>query len=160
MPTWTLRPGESVEGGFFNQGEACTAASRTLVHRDVYDEVVKQVGAAVASLSSATVPIRQERTSVRYVTQAQQSRVLDYLRIGREEGARIAAQADLPTDPELANSFFVPPTLFADVNPDMQVAQEEIFGPVVSVIPFDDEAEAIQIANGTPTWPCGRRLHP
>jgi acyl-CoA reductase-like NAD-dependent aldehyde dehydrogenase len=138
-----------VEGGFFNQGEACTAASRALVHRDVYEEVVKRVGAAVAKfvVGNGADP----RTHVGpLVTQAQQKRVLDYLRIGQEEGARIAARADLPTDPELANGFFVPPTLFVDVKPDMRIAQEEIFGPVVSMIPFDDEAAAVQIANGTP----------
>jgi acyl-CoA reductase-like NAD-dependent aldehyde dehydrogenase len=138
-----------VEGGFFNQGEACTAASRVLVHRDVYGEVVKRVGAAVAKLVVGNGA--DPRTHVGpLVTQAQQKRVLDYLRIGQDEGARIAAQADLPTDPGLANGFFVPPTLFVDVNPDMRVAREEIFGPVVSVIPFDDEAEAVEIANGTP----------
>jgi len=138
-----------VEGGFFNQGEACTAASRALVHRDVYDEVVKRVGAAVAKLVVGDGG--DPRTHVGpLVTQAQQKRALDYLRVGQEEGARIAAQAELPTDPELANGFFVPPTLFVDVNPQMRVAQEEIFGPVVSVIPFDEEAEAVEIANGTP----------
>jgi acyl-CoA reductase-like NAD-dependent aldehyde dehydrogenase len=138
-----------VEGGFFNQGEACTAASRALVHRDVYDAVAKRVGAAVARLVVGNGA--DPRTHVGpLVTQAQQQRVLDYVRIGQEEGARIAAQADLPTDPELANGFFVPPTLFVDVHPQMRVAQEEIFGPVVSMIPFDDETEAVQIANGTP----------
>jgi acyl-CoA reductase-like NAD-dependent aldehyde dehydrogenase len=137
-----------VEGGYFNQGEACTAASRALVHRDVYDAVVQRVGNAVERLVVGHGA--DPRTHVGpLVTKAQQQRVLGYLEIARQEGARVAAQAGLPTDPELANGFFVPPTLLVDVTPLMRIAREEIFGPVVSVIPFDDEAEAITIANGT-----------
>ena len=83
------------------------------------------------------------------VTAAQQKRVLDYLDIGVAEGARIAAQAPLPSDPRLANGFYVPPILLTDVSPDMRVATEEIFGPVVTLIPFSDEDEAVRIANGT-----------
>ena len=67
------------------------------------------------------------------VTAAQQKRVLDYLDIGVAEGARILAQAPLPDDPRLANGFYVPPTLLTDVTPDMRVATEEIFGPVVAL---------------------------
>jgi acyl-CoA reductase-like NAD-dependent aldehyde dehydrogenase len=83
------------------------------------------------------------------VTRAQQQRVLGYLDIGVDEGARIAAQAALPDDPRLADGFYVAPTVLADVTPDMRVATEEIFGPVVSVIRFADEEEAVRIANGT-----------
>ena len=83
------------------------------------------------------------------VTAAQQHRVLDYLDIGVAEGARIAAQAPLPDDPELADGFYVAPTLLTDVTPDMRVAREEIFGPVVALIRFADEDEAVRIANGT-----------
>jgi acyl-CoA reductase-like NAD-dependent aldehyde dehydrogenase len=75
--------------------------------------------------------------------------VLDYLDIGVAEGARIAAQAPLPDDPRLAQGFFVAPTVLTDVTPTMRVATEEIFGPVVTLIPFGDEDEAIRIANGT-----------
>ena len=84
------------------------------------------------------------------VTRAQQKRVLGYLDIGVAEGARIAAQAPLPDDPRLADGFYVAPTVLTDVTPGMRVAKEEIFGPVVTLIPFTDEDEAVRIANGTP----------
>ncbi|MGW3283456.1 aldehyde dehydrogenase family protein [Streptomyces sp. NPDC001002] len=137
-----------VEGGFFNQGEACTAASRVLVHRDIQDALAERVAKAVARLVVGDGA--DERTHVGpLVTRAQQERVLGYLRIGEHEGALVAARAQLPDDPALAGGFFVPPTLFTGVTPDMRIAQEEIFGPVVSMIAFDDEEEAIEIANGT-----------
>ena len=81
------------------------------------------------------------------VTRAQQQKVLDYIRIGVEEGASIVAQGALPDDPQLANGFYFSPTLFDGVTRDMRIAQEEIFGPVVSVITFDTEDEALAIAN-------------
>ncbi|MFJ6572262.1 aldehyde dehydrogenase family protein [Streptomyces sp. NPDC091292] len=138
----------AVEGGFFNQGEACTAASRLLVHRSVHDEVVDRLARAVAELRvgrglDATTHVGP------LVTRAQQRRVLDYIDIGVREGAKITAQAQLPADPDLAGGFYVAPTLFTGVRPDMRIAKEEIFGPVVSVIPFADESEAVEIANGT-----------
>ncbi|MFE2040870.1 aldehyde dehydrogenase family protein [Streptomyces sp. NPDC059477] len=138
----------AVEGGYFNQGEACTAASRLLVHRPVHDEVVERLGRAVARLKVGRG--LDEATHVGpLVTRAQQRRVLDYIGVGVREGAKIIAQAALPTDPDLADGFYVPPTLLTAVRPDMRVAREEIFGPVVCVIPFDGESEAIEIANGT-----------
>lgn len=73
--------------------------------------------------------------------------VLDYIEIGRAEGATLAAQAPLPSDPRLAGGSYIPPTLFVDVAPEMRIAREEIFGPVVALIPFADEAEAVRIAN-------------
>jgi acyl-CoA reductase-like NAD-dependent aldehyde dehydrogenase len=81
------------------------------------------------------------------VTRAQQQRVLDYIRIGQEEGARLVAQAPLPEDERLRDGYWVAPTLFADVTPDMRIAREEIFGPVTCVMPFDDIEEAIRVAN-------------
>jgi acyl-CoA reductase-like NAD-dependent aldehyde dehydrogenase len=84
------------------------------------------------------------------VTRKQQKQVLDYLRIGVAEGARIAAQAPLPDDPRLADGFYVAPTVLTDVTPAMRVARDEIFGPVVTLIPFTDEDEAVRIANATP----------
>lgn len=138
----------AVEGGFFNQGEACTAGSRVLVHRPIYDEVVERLGKAIGRLRVG--PGMDEATHVGpMVTAAQQQRVLEYLEIGKAEGARLVAQAPVPDDPELAGGFWAPPTLFADVTPQMRIAQEEIFGPVAVVIPFDTEEEAVEIANGT-----------
>ncbi|MEV8376395.1 aldehyde dehydrogenase family protein [Kribbella sp. NPDC056861] len=138
----------ALEGGYFNQGEACTAASRLLVHRSVHDEVVERLSRAVAGLRVGR-GVDPATHLGPLVTAAQQRRVLDYLEIGRGEGAVVAAQAALPVDPELAGGFYVAPTLLTAVTPDMRVAREEIFGPVVCVIPFDEEAEAVAIANNT-----------
>ncbi|WTL55946.1 aldehyde dehydrogenase family protein [Nocardia sp. NBC_01499] len=84
------------------------------------------------------------------VTSRQRQRVLDYLDIGSAEGAVLAAQADLPRDPTLSDGYFVRPTLLTEVTPDMRVANEEIFGPVVTMIRFSTEEQAVRIANGTP----------
>ncbi len=138
----------AVAGGYFNAGQACTAASRLLVQRGVHDELVARLTAAVSRLRVG--PGSDPATHVGpVVTRAQQRRVLDYLDIGVAEGATIAAQAGLPQNADLAGGFWVAPTLFTDVTPDMRIAVEEIFGPVVVVIPFDTEAEAVEIANGT-----------
>ncbi|MGB9302755.1 MAG: aldehyde dehydrogenase family protein [Mycobacterium sp.] len=138
----------AVDGGFFNQGEACTASSRILLQDNIYDEFCGKLANAVKRLRVGDGA--DPATDVGpLVTAAQQQRVLDYLDIGVAEGARIAAQAPLPTDPALAQGFYVAPTVLTDVTPDMRVATEEIFGPVVTLLRFTDEDEAVRIANGT-----------
>jgi betaine-aldehyde dehydrogenase len=138
----------AIDGGFFNQGEACTASSRILLQDSIYDEFTGKLCAAVGRLKVGDGADPDTDVGP-LVTRAQQQRVLGYLDIGVAEGARIAAQAALPDDPRLADGFYVAPTVLADVTPDMRVATEEIFGPVVSVIRFADEDEAVRIANGT-----------
>jgi acyl-CoA reductase-like NAD-dependent aldehyde dehydrogenase len=81
------------------------------------------------------------------VTKVQQDKVNNYIEIGKQEGATVAAQAELPSDPALAHGFFAAPTLLSNVTADMRVANEEIFGPVVTVNVFDTEEEAVEIAN-------------
>ena len=138
----------AIEGGFFNKGEACTASSRLLVHRAVHDELVARLAAAVERIRVGDGS--NDGTHVGpMITSAHQQRVLDYIAIGVAEGAEIVAQAPLPTPPRLADGYFVPPTVFTGVTPEMRVAKEEIFGPVVCVIPFDDEEDAVRIANDT-----------
>jgi betaine-aldehyde dehydrogenase len=139
----------AVDGGFFNQGEACTASSRILVQDSIYAEFEEKLCAAVTRLRVGDGA--DPGTDVGpLVTRAQQKQVLDYLKIGVAEGARIAAQAPLPDDPRLADGFYVPPTVLTNVTPRMRVAREEIFGPVVALIPFTDDDEAVRIANSTP----------
>lgn len=138
----------AIDGGFFNQGEACTAASRILLHHSIFDRFSARLCAAVQRLKVGD-GADPETDVGPLVTQAQQRRVLDYLDIGVTEGAHIAAQAPLPDDSRLADGFYVPPTVLTDVTPQMRVATEEIFGPVVALIPFADEADAVRIANGT-----------
>jgi acyl-CoA reductase-like NAD-dependent aldehyde dehydrogenase len=139
----------AVDGGFFNQGEACTASSRILVQDTIYDEFAAKLCKAVKRLrvgdgADPTTDVGP------LVTRAQQKQVLDYLKLGVAEGAHIAAQAALPDDPRLADGFYVAPTVLTDVTPRMRIAREEIFGPVVTLIPFTDESEAVRIANSTP----------
>jgi acyl-CoA reductase-like NAD-dependent aldehyde dehydrogenase len=139
----------AIEGGFFNQGEACTAASRILVHRSVHDEVVARLSTAVSRLQVGDG--RDPGIHVGpMITAEHRRRVLDYIDVGVAEGATVAARAPLPSDPRLAGGYFVAPTMFTGVTPSMRIAQEEIFGPVICVMPFDTEEEAVEIANGTP----------
>lgn len=135
-----------IEAGYYNQGQACTAGSRVLVHRSLYKRLLSRLAPAVERLRVGA-GMSPETHVGPLVTRRQQQKVLDYIRIGVEEGAVVAAQAPLPTDPALAGGFFVRPTLLADVRRDMRVAREEIFGPVVCLLPFDDVDEAVSIAN-------------
>jgi len=137
---------DALEGGWFNKGEACTAASRMLVQRGLHDTFVARLAAGVRALKVGDGADSATHVGPS-VSKAQQARVLEYIRVGQEEGARIEAQASLPDDPRLANGCYVPPTLFTGVTHDMRIAREEIFGPVVTVIVFDTEDEAVSIAN-------------
>jgi acyl-CoA reductase-like NAD-dependent aldehyde dehydrogenase len=138
----------AIDGGFFNQGEACTASSRILLQDNIFESFTAKFTAAVRRLKVGDGAAPGTDVGP-LVTRAQQQRVLNYLDIGVTEGARIAAQAPLPEDPRLADGYYVAPTVFTDVAPEMRVAKEEIFGPVVTLIPFADEDEAVRIANGT-----------
>ncbi len=127
-----------------NNGEACVAQTRILAPRSRYDEVVDAVAEAVkgttvgdpADPSIAVGPLVAER---------QRERVLGYIEKGRSEGAKLAAGGGRPAG--LDKGWFVEPTLFVDVDNKMTIAQEEIFGPVLSVLAYDDEADAVRIAN-------------
>lgn len=117
-----------------------------LVHRSIHDQFVARLATGVRRLVVGNGA--DEATHVGpLVTQTQQKRVLDYLKIAAEEGATVAAEAKLPTDPALANGFYVAPTLLTGVTRTMRVAKEEIFGPVVTVTAFDTHEEAIDIVN-------------
>src|ERR1700728_2607229 len=131
-------------GIFFNAGQVCSAGSRILVHADVYDEVVARLAERARHVRLGDP--REAATSMGpVVSETQMERVLGYIDIGRREGARVVAGGARHG----RTGYFVSPTVFADVNPDMRIAQEEIFGPVAAVIRFTDEEEALRIANGT-----------
>ncbi|MFD7977878.1 aldehyde dehydrogenase family protein [Streptomyces sp. NPDC059071] len=122
-----------------NSGQTCSAWTRMLVHADQYEEAVELAAAAVAKY------VPGERVGP-LVNARQRDRVRGYIEKGIAEGARlVAGGADAPRD----TGYYVSPTVFADVTPDMTIAQEEIFGPVVSIIRYEDEADALAIANGT-----------
>jgi acyl-CoA reductase-like NAD-dependent aldehyde dehydrogenase len=138
----------AIEGMFYNQGEACTSTARLLVHASRHDEFLERFAAATRQLVVGDG--LDPRTDIgAMVDSRQQQRVLGYLRTGLDEGARIAAQGAVPTDPRLAGGYWVAPTVLAGVTADMTVAQEEIFGPVACVIRYETEDEAVAIANGT-----------
>lgn len=134
----------AASGIFFNSGQVCSAGSRVLVHDDIYDEVVAGLAARADRLRLGD-PQDDGTQMGPVVSQTQMDRVLDYVRIGQEEGARLVTGGARHG----TKGAFVQPTVFADVTPEMRIAREEIFGPVVSVIRFSDEDEALAIANGT-----------
>lgn len=139
----------AIEGAFFNQGEACTAASRLLVDEKVHDEFVERFSALVRRLRVGAGG--DPRTHVGpMVTAAHQKKVQAAIDRAVAEGATVAATAPVPDDRTLVGGFWVAPTAFTDVTPSMQVVQEEIFGPVTVVLPFSDEAQAVDLANDTP----------
>jgi NAD-dependent aldehyde dehydrogenases len=139
----------AVEGAFFNGGEACTAASRLLVHERVHDAFVEQVAGAVRRLRVG--PGMAAGTHVGpMVTAAHRDRVQAHVDAAVAAGANVAATASVPEDPALAGGYWVAPTLLTDVTPDMAIARDEVFGPVTAVLAFADEDEAVALANDTP----------
>jgi aldehyde dehydrogenase (NAD+) len=135
-----------VNAGIQNAGQTCSAASRILVERPVYDTVLARMAERYRALRVG--PARDDPDVGPLISRRQQGIVQGYLALVRDSGLRIAAQATLPAGLP-PGGFWVAPTLVADVPPGHRIAQEEIFGPVQALIPFDGEAEALSIANGT-----------
>jgi aldehyde dehydrogenase (NAD+) len=136
-----------IQAGFMNSGQACVAGTRILVPQSRKAEMEQALAQAVAAVRSGDP--RDSATEVGpMVSEKQWQRVQGYIRKGTEEGARLLAGGE--GRPEgTQDGWFVRPTLFADVHNQMAIAREEIFGPVLCVIPYRDEAEAIAIANDT-----------
>ncbi|RZL89007.1 MAG: aldehyde dehydrogenase family protein [Variovorax sp.] len=134
---------------FANSGQLCCAGSRLLVERSVHDDFVERVAEVGRSLKvgDSLDPLTQIGP---LVSRKQLDRVCGYLAAGAREGATAISGGQRCADEALASGFFVPPTVFAGVHNGMSIAREEIFGPVVSAIPFDDMDEALAIANDTP----------
>ncbi|HEX6353730.1 aldehyde dehydrogenase family protein [Actinophytocola sp.] len=128
-------------------GQACVAHTRALVHRDVYDQFL---GAAqmMAGAVNYGDPFELSTTASALINGRQLDRVLGFIERGRESGARLVCGGER-ADGDLAAGNFVQPTIFADVDNSMEIAREEVFGPVLTVIPFTDEDEAVRIANDT-----------
>ena len=131
-------------GIFFNAGQVCSAGSRVLVHADIYDEVVERLVARATSIRLGD-PRDAGTTMGPLVSQVQMQRVLDYIEIGKREGARLVTGGARVGD----RGYFVSPTVFSNVEHQMRISQEEIFGPVAAVLRFSSEDEAIRMANGT-----------
>ena len=140
---------ESPYSVFDNCGQDCCARSRILVERSVHDQVVELFAAATRKVKVGNP--EDEATEVgTLVSFKQRDRVRDYIEIGLGEGATLVVGGDAPDDAALAGGAYLMPAVFDGVDNDMRIAREEIFGPVVSIIPFDTEEEAIRLANATP----------
>jgi acyl-CoA reductase-like NAD-dependent aldehyde dehydrogenase len=135
-------------GIFANKGEICNAGSRVLVHESAYDGFV---GALAERARRMVVgdPLDPATEMGSQIGPRQLETILGYVRAGEEEGAKLLAGGERDVEGAKAKGSFVKPTVFADVTPGMRIAQEEIFGPVLSCLRFGDDAEALAIANGT-----------
>ena len=133
---------------FIASGQTCVQGSRLLVHRSIHDEVVSELVRRTREIRLGDPQLETTQMGP-LVSSRQRERVEEYVRIGIEEGAHLAYGGVRPECPSLAAGYYFLPTIFTNVSPQMRIAQEEIFGPVVCVIPFETEQEAIAIANGT-----------
>jgi acyl-CoA reductase-like NAD-dependent aldehyde dehydrogenase len=129
---------------FMNNGQACVAQTRILAPASKYDEIAERLVAAIGGLTVGD-PLDEATKIGPLVAQRQQKRSLDYIRIGQDEGAKVLTGGGVPS--ACKTGWYVEPTLFGAVDNRMRVAREEIFGPVVGLIPYTDEAEALRIAN-------------
>jgi betaine-aldehyde dehydrogenase len=129
------------------QGQSCGSTSRLLVHRSLHAELVRRLAERMDALRAGQPDDDATETGA-IVHRRQYEKVLSYVELGRAEGARVVVGGGPAGDPALAGGLFLRPTLFDDVLPASRLAQEEIFGPVLAVIPFDTYEEALEIANG------------
>jgi betaine-aldehyde dehydrogenase len=145
---WEAAVEGAVFGVFVNQGEVCSAGSRILVEKSIHSKFLDAIVEKARSIRLGDPMDRATRMGP-LVTRAHRERVLGYVQEGRREGARLVLGGSAPGGAFEAGAY-LEPTIFDEVGPDMTIAQEEIFGPVVGVLPFENEAEAVRIANATP----------
>jgi acyl-CoA reductase-like NAD-dependent aldehyde dehydrogenase len=135
----------SCNGIFWNQGEICSAGSRVLVEKRIYDDALNAMVDHARKIKLGNQ--LDEDTTMGPIVSADQKKTIDeYIEVGKGE-AKMVVQGDVPSDPALAGGYWVAPTIFADVDNDVRIAREEIFGPVMAVIPFESTEEAVRIAN-------------
>jgi betaine-aldehyde dehydrogenase len=131
-----------------NTGQDCCARSRLLLQRPIYDQFLAQLTAQFKSLKLG-LPEDETTEIGALISLEQRDHVRQYIDIGRAEGATLVCGGEIPTSSELARGAYLQPAIFTDVQPQMRIAQEEIFGPVLCVIPFETEEEAVTIANNS-----------
>lgn len=141
-------------GAFVGAGQTCICASRHLVQRKIYDEFVQRLAAKAKGLRIGD-PAEAQTQLGPVISERQRQRVLSFVEAGLAEGAKLVAGGRIPDAARLGNAaltkgFFVEPTVFAGVTPSMRIAREEVFGPFTVVLPFEDEEEAVRIANDSP----------
>jgi betaine-aldehyde dehydrogenase len=136
-------------GNFYSTGQVCSNGTRVFVQRSVYDEFVRRAAVRAQRIVIGD-PLDEATQMGPLVSEAQFDKVMEYLRIGRvDDGARLVSGGRAAAVDGLAGGWFVEPTIFAEVTDTMRIAQEEIFGPVMCVLPFDDEDEVVARANAT-----------
>jgi betaine-aldehyde dehydrogenase len=128
------------------QGQSCSSTSRVFVHASLHGPVVEELVRQAETLPVGMPWIDKNEVGP-IVSQRQFDRVMGYIRSGVEEGAKLATGGDQPKEPALRRGWFVAPTVFDSVTPDMRIGREEIFGPVMSVMPWNEEQEMLQRAN-------------
>src|SRR5690606_34343237 len=136
----------AISGIFAATGQTCIAGSRLLVQNSIREDFIERV-AKLGATARRGDPMKPDTNIGPVTTPPQYRKILDYIDIARKEGARCIPGGKPATDQP--GGQFVEPTIFVDVTPDMRIAREEVFGPVLSVIGFEDEGEAIRIANDT-----------
>jgi aldehyde dehydrogenase (NAD+) len=137
-----------VAGIFAATGQTCIAGSRALIHRPIYDAFVERL-VALARSARMGDPLESSTQVGPITTRPQYEKVLEYMQVARTEGATCLLGGGAAQRPECGTGWFVEPTIFANVRPEMRIANEEVFGPLLALIPFDDEEEAVRIANST-----------
>jgi acyl-CoA reductase-like NAD-dependent aldehyde dehydrogenase len=135
-------------GIYGNKGEMCTAGSRLLLHEDIHDRFLEELAGRAKKLRLGN-PLESTTQMGPQISARQMDRVLDDIDSGKSEGARLVCGGERDTEGAKANGYFIKPTIFADVTPEMRIAREEIFGPVLAVIRFREPDEAVRIANAT-----------
>ena len=127
-------------------GQSCGSTSRAFIHESLYEAVIEKVKAKV-SYYKPGIPTEPTTTMGAIISKVQHERVMGFIESAKQEGARLVYGGSPPADPKLANGFYIEPTVFADVQPSMRIAREEIFGPVVSIFKWSDEANMLDLVN-------------
>jgi aldehyde dehydrogenase (NAD+) len=135
-------------GAFLHAGQYCESGTRCFVPAPLHDELIDRLASRIADIRLGD-PLDLETDLGPLISHAQRERVEDYIRLGREEGAQLVCGGGRPEGASFARGPYVEPTLFARVRNEMRIAQEEIFGPVLAVIPYRDVTEAIELANAS-----------
>lgn len=138
----------AISGIFAASGQTCIAGSRLLVHESIHDAFVQKL-VTLASSAKFGDPMSAETQLGPITTEPQYRKILEYIEIAKSEGARCVLGGSAATPPAGAKGYFVKPTIFVDVQAHMRIAQEEVFGPVLCVIKFKDDQDAVRIANAT-----------
>jgi betaine-aldehyde dehydrogenase len=129
-------------------GQSCGSTSRAFLHKDIHDAVLDKVIEKVGKYRPG-LPLDPKTNMGSLINRQHYERVMNYIETAKSEGARLVAGGKHPDEPELANGCFIEPTIFADVTPEMRIAREEVFGPVLSVLSWDDDEAVLDAVNST-----------